>query len=180
MKWLGLILTFLFEKMTSHGPSLKDSAVAIFEELTYKSRKTMSLILAGFASIIFLCGGFFISLIDATGQFDREGSIRMTSTFIAGLLLVAIAVFVFAWIFGSAWPGVKEHAVHAEDTASRAGAGSPLELALSALLMDFVKEREFKRENVEAQRSHPHPAPPPPSKKPREKPPEREPSHLPH
>ncbi|RYZ81303.1 MAG: hypothetical protein EOP06_23755, partial [Proteobacteria bacterium] len=90
IKWLGIILSFVMGRFNHQsapmGFNFKETAMAVFDEVTFKSRKAITLLLAALASIIFLCGGFFISLIDATKQYDQQGSIAFTSTFVSGLV----------------------------------------------------------------------------------------------
>jgi hypothetical protein len=160
LKWIEIIASFFIGKMQpTQGPGLRETAIALFEEITYKSRKTVSLVVISFAAAIFALGGFFISLLNATMQYDRDGVITFTSTFISGLVLIAIAVGTFAWVFGSAWPGTKKfkglemhgpkHHAHEplphELPERPLHQPSSLEQALSALVMDFVKERELRR-----------------------------------
>lgn len=156
LKWIEIIASFFIGKMQpSHGPSLRESAIAIFEEITYKSRKAVSLVVISLAAAIFALGGFFISLINATSQYDQTGAVNFTSTLGSGLVLILIAVGTFAWVFGSAWPGVKqskaahkaeqEHHHHQQQEQAHQHQPSSLEYALSMLVMDFVKERELRR-----------------------------------
>ncbi|MGZ3768048.1 MAG: hypothetical protein ACXVCP_05390 [Bdellovibrio sp.] len=164
MKWLMLMLTIMFRKF-SRPPSLKESAMEIFEEVSHRSRKIISLTLTGIAAVIIFCGGFFISLINATTQYDNTGKLFLTATLSAGLVLIAFALITFAVIFLRAWPGVKER-----NAKEQLAAGSSLEQALSLLVLDFVKARQEKRE---ATASHAGYKPEEPSG--REKPMEHEP-----
>jgi hypothetical protein len=159
-KWITLILTFVMGRLNSHAPqmsfNLKDSAMGIFDDITFKSRKAVSLLLVALASVIFICGGFFISLIDATRQYDAAGVITFSSTFLSGLVLALVAVGVFTWVFASAWPGVKLNKSQQKEEALRPPPPPPqppssIEHAVTALIMDFIHEREHRRE---AQGSH--------------------------
>lgn len=163
LKWIEIIASFFIGKMQpANGPSLRETAIQIFEEITYLSRKTVSLIVISFSAAIFALGGFFISLINATTQYDRDGVISFSATFISGLVLIALAVSAFVWVFNSAWPGLKKFKTASKDSHKTAHQHedhherhhrqvSPIEAAVSALVMDFVKEREIRRgESAEA------------------------------
>lgn len=158
LKWIEIIASFFIGRMQSHeGPSLRESAIAIFDEITYKSRKAVSLIVVSFAAAIFALGGFFISLINATTQYDRDGVIGFTATFVSGLVLIVLAIAAFAWVFNSAWPGVKKYKTmhrhqesrefreQQEHVHAQPKQPSSLEQALSMLVMDFVHERQARR-----------------------------------
>ncbi|MBC7369946.1 MAG: hypothetical protein H7326_00170 [Bdellovibrionaceae bacterium] len=165
IKWVGLILSFVMGRFNSHAPqsgfNLKDTAMGIFDDITLKSRKAAGLLLGGLGCVILFCGGFFISLIDATRQYDADGAIAMTSTFTAGLVLALVGVGIFTWIFASAWPGLKvsKQKMREEAAALRNPPPSPqpssIESAVTALIMDFVHEREHNRSTQS------HSAPPP-------------------
>lgn len=159
MQWLSILVSFLIGKFnTPHRPTLKESVFAIIEEATFKSRKPLALLLAGLSCVLILCGGFFMSIIDLTQQYDREGVVRFTASLGSGFVLMAITLGIFAWIFISAWPGAREHAAKERlKEVSPKVTSSSLEQALATLVLDFVKEREQKRE----QTHHPAPTTPP-------------------
>jgi len=150
MKWLSLVFSFLLGKFnTPHRPSLKESAFEIIEEATFKSRKPLALLLGALSCVLLLCGGFFMGLIDLTQQYDREGVVRFTSSFGSGLGLVLVGIAVFSYIFVYAWPGARKHSVEQQLKEQAAqSANSTLEQALATLVLDFVKEREQKREQA--------------------------------
>jgi hypothetical protein len=148
MKRLSLLFSIIFGKFNkARAPSLKETVMAVLEEAAYRSRKPVALLLGGIVCILIFCGGFFMSLIDLTGQFDRDGSVQFTANLASGLILVAIASSIFYWIFASAWPGAQGKRTHEKEAPPPQLTGSSLEQALSLLVMDYIKEREYKREH---------------------------------
>lgn len=157
MQWLSLLFSFFLGKFKTSRPSglnFKESLNLLFDEIAYRSRKPAMFTLGGLVCVTLLCGGFFMGLIDLTNQFDREGSVRATAGNITGFALAAIAIGIFTWIFKRAWPGVKE--VAKTEEASKENP-SGLEQALTLLVMDYIKEREFKREERRQQHHVPVP-----------------------
>lgn len=153
MRWLSLIFSFLAGRWNgARAPGLQETMSFLFAEAALRSRKPAVLVLGGLTCVLILCGGFFLSLIDLTTQIDREGTLSMTAQTLAGLALVLLSASVFYWIFNHAWPGLKSNS-KPKDLPSPAPASS-LEQALSLLVMDFVKERQLKREE------HHHASPP--------------------
>ncbi len=153
MHWLSLLFSFFLGKFNvARPPSLKDSVSFVFEEAVSRSRKPAVLILGGIASVLLLCGGFFMGLIDLTTQMDRDGVIRASAGAVSGFALMALALGVFFWIFTRAWPGARNVKAQQEEKAVPAAG---LEQALTLLVMDFIKERELKRE----ERRHPYTPP---------------------
>lgn len=154
MKWLSLFFSFFLGKLNvARPPSLKHTINILFEEAAYRSRKPALYALAGLTSVILLSGGFFMGLIDITTQYDRDGVVRATASSITGFSLVALSIIGFTWVFTRAWPGVK--AVKEKEEKAAREHTSGLEQALTLLVMDFIKEREFKRE----ERRHQGPIP---------------------
>lgn len=141
MQMLALILSFIFGRMNKQTSSLKDSALEIFEDVIHRSRKVVALTLAALAMLIFFCGGLFISIFNATSQFDQAGYVQFTATLAAGIVLVLLGAVGFILVLGRAWPDAKarlrvQEEIHTQPT-------SGLVQALSILVLDFVKEREL-------------------------------------
>ncbi len=131
--------------------SAKDVALEVFEELTFRSRRVITLSLTALASVIFFCGGIFIAVLSATSQYDRSGTILWTSTFGSGVTLIVLASIAFAVVFLRAWPGVHEAAPRMRSKNARPAAG--LDEALSALVMDFVDSRRQRRQTKATSRA---------------------------
>ncbi|AHZ84075.1 hypothetical protein [Bdellovibrio bacteriovorus] len=154
MKWLGFILPFILGfGGKGHRPrrSLKDSALEIYDAITIRSRKAVFLSMGGLGAIAFVCGGIFMFLTEATSQYDRAGFVMWNSTLITSLTLVALAVGGLSYVYFYAWPGVRaagerREAAEADFKRQQEIQAGSLEAALSALVMDFVKEREMRRE----------------------------------
>lgn len=146
MQWIAMIMKYIFGRKTSKAQSLKEIAIEIFHEVSYQSKKMVTLTLTALGAVIFFCGGFFITLLELTSQYDRVGYVYWTSTLLAGIGLIALAAAVFATVFLRAWPSpghYKHFAAPREETSSQ---HSALEGAFAALIMDYVKERELRRE----------------------------------
>jgi uncharacterized membrane protein YcjF (UPF0283 family) len=139
------------------GIDLKGIQASIFDELAVRTRKPVLLVLIGFCAIIFFCGGAFMAIIDATQQYDRTGRIFATSTLWTGIVLAAITLGAYVYIFMHEWPGLKK--VHAQKKAQEKAQEereraqqaphrpSDVEGAIAALVMDIVESRRNKRES---------------------------------
>ncbi|KYG64325.1 hypothetical protein AZI87_13920 [Bdellovibrio bacteriovorus] len=153
MKWLALVLSFVFGRLNMRPRGFKDAAIEIFDEVSFRSRRMVTLILVGVASVIFFTGGLFISLLDLSMQWDRTGSIVWSATLSTGVGLILLASAAFAVVFLRAWPGAtkakqqikRKHKHEQEEEEMDRKRPTSLEHALSALVMDYVKEREIRR-----------------------------------
>lgn len=144
MQWLAIALSFLFGKKSPRLKSFKEIAVEIFDEIAIKSRPLITLTLTALGAMLLLCGGLFIVILELTAQYDRIGHLSWSATLLGGMGLTFLATFVFATIFLMAWPTPTIPSRSSMEEPLRTT--SPLEAALSALIMDFVKEREVRRE----------------------------------
>lgn len=154
MQWIAMFVSFIVGRLNMKARSLRETAVEVFEEVSRKSRKVVTLTLTGLGAVILFCGGFFISLLDSTTQYDRTGGVAWTATLSSGIGLIVIAAVTFAYIFLRAWPGARHG--HTQAHARRPEmphSTSSLENALAALVTDFVKERESRRSAREAKNS---------------------------
>lgn len=139
------VLAFIFDRLLNrrHDLSLQD-AIAI---LKAGARRLMRDVGLGFVGIALGTAGFLVGYFDVLTQLDLGRGIVFGAVAIGGgvLILLGAALIFFAWKDkrGEAFA----HAIEAEQERHR----SPLEQALSALLLDIVKEREFNREQRRTQ-----------------------------
>jgi|GEM_PF-1480719 len=148
MKWLAMLLSLVFGRATrSRGPTLKETALEIFNEVIHESRKFITLTMGALAAVLIFCAGFFIALLNGTTQYDRGGSVAWTATLGAGVVLMLLAIAIFGVIFLRAWPGIKQRRIAKQkrEESRLYHEAAPLETALSLLVMDFIKEREERR-----------------------------------
>lgn len=166
MKWLGLFLPFIFgfSHLGASKPrkSIRESALEIFDAITLRARTAVFLYMAGLATVALICGGFFMFLLDITRQYDTNGFVTWTSTLISGMVIMAVALSGLAYVYFVAWPGIRSaesrRTIHEEEERrNRAHPQTSLEQALSALVMDFVKEREIRRSERGSTAEQPRP-----------------------
>ncbi len=161
MKWVSIILGLLFGSKPTKGLNFKEMALEVLDEAMARGRKPVALILLGCASIVFICGGIFISIIDATRQWDLKGVIFYGATFWAGLILAAVFLAGYVYVFAHAWPGVKhmkaKAKAHEHEQELRREKGAPgLDEALSLLIMDHIESRKISRAKKQESRSQSH------------------------
>ncbi len=156
MQWFAMIMKYFFGKKTSKAQSFKEIAIEIFHEISFRSKKMVTLTLTALGAVIFFCGGFFITLLELTSQYDRVGYVSWTATLFAGFGLIVLAAGVFATVFLRAWPAPGNYRPFTTPREEAAPPHSALESAFAALIMDFVKERELRREARGHSTSPPH------------------------
>ncbi|KYG64938.1 hypothetical protein AZI86_12125 [Bdellovibrio bacteriovorus] len=159
MQLLAMIASFVFGRLNNGGPrsgGIRETVMEMFEDIVLKGRKPVILILAGVCAVLFFCGGLFITILEGTTQYDRVGYVTLTSTLGAGIALFLVAALGFVYVFAYAWPGADRHASdRAREKVPPPHHASTLEQALTVLVLDFVKERELRRDR-EAHGPTPH------------------------
>lgn len=156
MQLLAMIASFIFGRMNHNQRSggLRETVRELVDDALLKSRKPVILVLTGLAAVIFVCGGLFITVLDATSQYDRVGYITLTSTMGAGIILFCLAMLGFAYVFAYSWPGATQNVKEVVETRTEHHHhASTLEQALTVLVLDFVKERELRRTQAPPQPS---------------------------
>lgn len=154
MKWVSLILGFLFSSKPTKGINFKELAMEVYDETLARSRKPIGLILLGLASVILVCDGIFMSLVEATKQYDNKGFIYPNSTFLSGLILAAVVLLGYTYVFTRTWPGIKrlkartqaaqeQMSNHAYSSESKNPPA--LDEAISLLIMDHIESRKQRR-----------------------------------
>lgn len=177
MKWILMFLTLSLRQLNTRlrGPSLRQTLMDIFYEAREKSKKLANLIIGGIAATIFFCGGFFIALINLSAQWDQSRQIAWSATLISGLVLMGLALIVYIGLYASFTKDDREEVLAERDEkkkkerlqrssrryaqAPRSESASSLEGALAALVMDFIHERQSKRDFREQRFSANEPGP---------------------
>jgi hypothetical protein len=131
----------------------KNSGENIYEtiiELTFSRIIELINILAyGVSGLIFLLSGFLISYFNLLSQYDRIGTISIGAVAIGGLVLCFIG---FGILYNTATKKISTNIKHnTENKTHHETYGSPIENAIAALVLDFVKEREEIRQSTKSE-----------------------------
>lgn len=167
------ILSYLFSYFAGRYNSvLKPSTLLIIDQLLVRARKLVMTSSIMFISSLLLAGGVLISLIEFTSQIDRYAVVWPSATLIGGLSLsvIALGVLIFSFTsrtFDLRYVRSKNSRRHESLFDSRKSESSsprtqsPVEEALSLLIMDFVNERKQNREKKETSENVSSPPPSP-------------------
>jgi hypothetical protein len=142
LNFLSSIYTVIIELLTG-----KESNSNIYEKIIDLSFnrvfELLNVLAYGVAGLILLLTGFLISYFNLLTQYDRVGTVNIGAVAIGGIVLCFLGLGILynnskskkqnTNQLESALPTHKE--IHS----------SPIENALAALLLDFVKEREENR-----------------------------------
>jgi hypothetical protein len=138
IKWLGLLFSFFLGRFNKPSTSLKDLAIEVFDELSFKSRKLISLSLTALGSVILFCGGLLILIMESASQYDHLGYLTWTAMLASGVGLLIFSAFIFAGVFLFAWPPPQHQAAKVETATAQQ---HPLESALAELVLSFTESR---------------------------------------
>jgi|GEM_PF-2786978 len=148
MNYIEMIMKLL----VSHGQQVFDPKEIGHQILSVLRKILKSLIILLIGSVIFcLLMGYLIDRL--LGQLD-QGSFALTPS----ISLLIVLIVMDAFILRSALRKVVEDKESEVETQT-SSTTSPVEMALAALILDFVKEREnnreAKNENGQPARNHP-------------------------
>jgi hypothetical protein len=125
----------------------KESNLNIYEriiDLAFgRAFELLNVLAYGVSGLFFLLTGFLISYFNLLMQYDRIGTVNVGAVAIGGLVLCFIG---FGILFNTSKSKIKT--LKKEETPIYSHSErdiSPIENALAALLLDFVKEREESR-----------------------------------
>lgn len=134
------ILSFIFKSFT--GQQTDDLLyVKMLDIASNRIYEMLNSIAYGLSGIIMMITGFFATYFNLLSQYDRVGTITIGAVAVGGIVLIFIG-------FGIIYNNTKKDftpPIKAQK-AIQNQVSSPIELAIAALLQDFVKEREFVRE----------------------------------
>lgn len=159
IKWISLVLSFLFGARSNKDLNLKGLAMEVYDEAIYRSRKPVGLFLLALASVFFICGGMMVALLDITRQYDTRGWVYPGATMWSGISLAVLSIIGSIYIFTKAWPkSSRPHHFQAEHSSSEPRHPG-LDEALSLLIMDYIEERKTRRNQTDLHRKNPPPPP---------------------
>jgi len=126
----------LFSGQKSDAPIYEKIVDFAFERLY----EMINVIAYGFSGIILVISGFLATYFNLLNQFDRMGYIYLNAVSTGGIVLIFIG-------FGILYNASKQEVTTSTSRKDMAPPSpSPVEIAVAALIQDFVKERERERE----------------------------------
>ena len=162
MKWLGLLFPFLYKYLnpptSGSQMSLNATALDIYDAITLKSRNVVFIFIGAIAGFAIMCGSFFMFLIDSTRQYDFSGVILWNATLTVSSILFVCSMAALAYVYFYAWPGGNPPTESFSRTGDPLGsqqqtaqstnhkAPSAIENALSLLVLDYIQDRQERRQ----------------------------------
>ena len=134
------IFSLILESLT--GLSSDGSIYEKTLDLAFKRvYEVLSAIAYGLSGMILMITGFLVAYFNILSQYDRVGTITVGAVAVGGIVLVFIG-------FGIVYNKTKKDYTAPQKILQTAQSPhpSPIELAVAALVQEFIKEREFSRE----------------------------------
>jgi hypothetical protein len=154
IKFFTYFISFLIGRYNSFA---KPSAMVIIDQVLLRTRKLLMTSMISLIASLLLTGGVIISLIEFTRQIDRFQIVWPSATLIGGLALTLISLATLIYAFTSKAFDLR-YVKKASPTEQIPRTPSPLEEALSVLVMDFIKERREERQKP-SEKTEPSPTP---------------------
>lgn len=144
-------LLFSFILGTFKSPNSDDN---IYEKLVDRALdqlkyllESLALTLTGFTLVI---AGFLTAYFNLLHQYDERGSIALNAVSIGGFVLVGVGIIILFSTLSQ--KKIDRHLTSGPKIAAKT---SPLEEAISLLVLDYVKEREIDRERSHQAKTSP-------------------------
>jgi hypothetical protein len=143
MRWLTILFSVLF-KQIFHPNNESTDPVKEMKEFILKNYKRviLSMSVANVLSLMFVAG-LTISIVTFSVQYDRTGILFVSALGAGGLGLILVSMIGFIFFFSA---GPDEAFDQKRDFKTSLPRKSNLEDALALLINDYIKEKEFKRE----------------------------------
>jgi hypothetical protein len=146
MKWLLVILSLFMKPLTRFNPSQLNPAHEMKQFFMDNAKKVLlAITVTSVVSSLFVAG-MVITIITMSAQYDQNAGIGLSAMLLGGIGMMALSLIV-GWLVFSPSRETRELEREARDTSSTSE-GNTLTDALTLLIHDFVKEREFRRHHV--------------------------------
>ncbi|MBX9767289.1 MAG: hypothetical protein K2X47_08470 [Bdellovibrionales bacterium] len=142
MKYLSLILSFLIGHFRGTRPE-SASYEEMLNVLMERLKGALGALVYGLSGVVFAAGGFLTAYFNVLVRYDESGQFQLGAVAFGGLVLTAVGLIL---LYVASRQQTLNEGKPRQTQLERPGT-SPLEHALSALILDYVKEREAKREN---------------------------------
>lgn len=152
IKFLIPLLSFFLGNSKSF---FKEPGEALTLQLALKIRSIAILVVVTMASLALSCVGISLLVAKFAQQMDAEGSFFWTPglSIYLGLTVLAIGTLIYS-LNRKTWMTQLGYIQNsASQSPGRQGGGRPLENAVAMLIMDFVEERQKRREKRKSQES---------------------------
>lgn len=146
MKWLLVILSLFLKPMSRFNPAQLNPAHEMKQFLMDNAKKVLlAITVTSVVSSLFVAG-LVITTITMSAQYDQNAGIGLSAMLLGGLGMMGLSIII-GWLVFSPSRETREMEREVRETPT-INSGNSLTDALSLLIHDFVKEREFRRNQI--------------------------------
>lgn len=147
MKWLFLLFSVVRPFLSSGGShEMPNPVKEIREMIKANAMKVVALFATASALATIFAAGIVIIAVDVGAQYDQNAYVYFSSMIMMGLVLSLVSLVIGAIIMKVVQKENESFEREKREAVSHTNASHPLQDAIALLIQDFVKEREFKRE----------------------------------
>jgi hypothetical protein len=141
-----LLFSFLLGRLKGAHQDSLFSPDELIDKALGKLRGMMGAVAIGAVATILATAGFLGAFYNTLLQMDTTGRVGLNAVVLGGLGLLVVGLLLYAVAYREAHSSMGKQKVHSSARQDEGRTVSPLEEALSLLIVDHVKEREFARE----------------------------------
>lgn len=147
MKWLLLIGSLIKPMLFSGATSTASNTIEDFKLVIKENAVKVVFLLAAVISLaIILASGLIMVAYNIAFQIDNNGSASISAIIITGSILVLVSLLVVGIVINSVSSKKEITPLKRQEPQQLINSAHPLQDAMALLIMDFIKEREVKRE----------------------------------
>lgn len=162
-KFVALILPFMWSWFKGTNPKTDLSYEEAVDLLFNRAKTIVSSMAMGLIGFLLVTIGLLNTFFYSLAQYDLLGTVLIGATFIGSLALAAVGGgLIYVSARRDAQARVSKSLAKARQEQQQATAshsGSPIQDALSALVMDYIKDREADRAERQSRKIYPEPEP---------------------
>lgn len=152
MKWLFLVVSIFIKQFSNHPHAEIGNPVEEIKDFIKENafKVVMGFTVASALGSVFVAG-LVMTIVNLSTQYDQTMSVRFTAMIVSGLAFMLISIAATSLLYYNAINSVVVKKIKVP--LSNINTNHPLQDAFAVLVMDFVKEREFRRNNPETEKT---------------------------
>lgn len=161
-RWISLFLPLVVSKLTAMiqpvGETINEAVInKIIDRAFSNSRRMLILIVSAATATALLIAGIIIGGLRISEQIDQMGAVHFSAGIFLSIILISCSLLGLLFIFNKKyWTAIRpsgeadqitKSSTMNEFQSNQRKESSPIEVAISNLILDFIQQRQEDRQN---------------------------------